>query len=168
MNIRDEDQFDFKGIWDINKLAFQGEEEGKLINKLREEDVDLISLVAEDGLNLVGHILISPAIIKSEDKSIEIAALGPMAVLPTYQRKGIGSELIKEGIRRCIKAGYVAIAVLGHPEYYPKFGFLPSVKYGITCEYEVPEEVFMILELHKSFLNEITGVVKYHPAFNEI
>ncbi len=168
MNIRDEIQNDYEKIREVNELSFLGEEEGKLINKLREKGVDLISLIAEDGTNLIGHILFCPAVIKTKEKSIDIAALGPMAVLPSYQRKGIGSALIKEGISRCIKAGYGAVAVLGHPELYPKFGFSPSVKYGITCEYDVPEEVFMILELHNDFLNGIKGMVKYHAAFNEM
>ncbi len=168
MIIRDECQNDFDKIGYINRMAFRGEEEGKLINKLRGEGVGLISLVAEERNNLMGHILFSPASIKAKEKSIEIAALGPMAVLPSFQRQGIGSALIHEGINRCIKAGYGAIAVLGHPEYYPKFGFIPSVKYGISCEYDVPEEVFMILELKKGSLHGIKGVVKYHKAFDEV
>jgi len=168
MIIRDEHINDINVIRENNNLAFKGEAEGKLIDRLRRENIDLISLVAEESGQVVGHILFSPASIHDKGKSTEIVGLAPMAVHPSFQKKGIGSVLIKEGLSRCIKKGYGAIVVLGHPEYYPKFGFVPSVKYNISCEYDVPEEVFMILELRKDFLKGISGIAKYHPAFNEM
>ena len=168
MKIRAEQIRDIDIIREINDLAFKSDAEGKLIDRLRGENIDLISLVAEENDKVLGHILFSPASILDKGKSIEIMGLAPMAVLPTHQRKGIGSALIKEGLNRCIKIGYGAIIVLGHPEYYPKFGFVPSTKYNISCEYNVPEEVFMILELRKDFLKGISGIAKYHPVFNEM
>ena len=91
-----------------------------------------------------------------------------MAVLSTYQNKGIGSKLVKAGLEQCRSQGYIAVVVLGHPNYYPKFGFVPSVKYGIKSEYEVPDEVFMILELIPGSLKNHEGVIKYHEAFNSV
>ena len=168
MIIRDEQINDIDVIKEINDLAFKSDAEGQLIDRLRGEKIDLISLVAEENAQVLGHILFSPASIHDKEKSTKIIGLAPMAVHPSFQRKGIGSALIKEGLNRCIKKGYGAIVVLGHPEYYPKFGFVPSVKYNISSEYDVPEEVFMILELRKDFLKGISGKAKYHPAFNEM
>ena len=82
------------------------------------------------------------------------------------QNKGIGSLLVKAGIQQCISEGYDVIVVLGHPNYYPKFGFVPSVNYGIKSEYEVPEDVFMVLELKENALKGKQGTVKYHEAFS--
>ena len=91
-----------------------------------------------------------------------------MAVLPKYQRTGIGSKLVKTGIQRCMSEGYEAVVVLGHPDYYPKFGFVPSVRYGIKSEYQVPDEAFMILELKKDVLKGKQGTIKYQKVFRNI
>ena len=122
-------------------------------------------LVAEEGDDIVGHILFSPVTLEDCDQSISIAGLAPMAVLPKHQRKGIGSRLVEEGIRRCEEAGYDAVVVLGHPEYYPRFGFSPSMNYGIRSEYDVPDEVFMVKELKEGVLADCKGTVKYHEVF---
>ena len=91
-----------------------------------------------------------------------------MAVLPEYQGQSIGSEMVKYGLKLCIQNGFEAVAVLGHPEYYPRFGFVPSVNFNITCSYEVPDEAFMIMELKKGFLKSTTGQVEYHKLFDEL
>ena len=87
-----------------------------------------------------------------------------MAVVPAHQRKRIGSALVRAGLDRCRQLGFDAVVVLGHPEYYPRFGFSPACKFGIDSEYDVPEEVFMVLELQSGALSGITGKVKYHFA----
>ena len=92
--------------------------------------------------------------------------LAPMAVAPEHQRKGIGSALVRTGIEQCKQLGSAAIVVLGHPAYYPRFGFVPSTRFGIGCEYEVPEEVFMVVELQAAALSTMSGKVKYHAAFS--
>ena len=94
--------------------------------------------------------------------------LGPLAVLPERQRKGIGSQLVTGGLEECIKQGYEAVVVLGHPWLYPRFGFVPSVKFDINCEFEVPEDVFMVKELRPGSLAGKSGTVKYHPLFSEL
>lgn len=93
--------------------------------------------------------------------------LAPMAVAPEHQRKGIGSALVRAGLDECKQLGFGAVVVLGHADYYPRFGFLSSARFGIGCEYEVPEEVFMVVELQAGFLDGASGKVKYHAAFSD-
>jgi putative acetyltransferase len=164
MLIREELPGDIAAIHRINTAAFDTETEANLVDALREQKAVVVSLVAEEQGELVGHILFSPVTL-SPDSSIKVAGLAPMAVLPARQNRGIGSALVREGIARCRQLGHEAIVVLGHPHYYPRFGFVPSVKYGIRSEYDVPEEVFMVLELKPEALKDVTGVVRFHPAF---
>lgn len=88
-----------------------------------------------------------------------------MAVRPEHQRQGIGSTLVNAGLAACKDKGYKAAVVLGHPSYYPKFGFRPSVEFGIQSEYDVPNEAFMAIELQSNSLSEASGVISYHSAF---
>ncbi len=99
---------------------------------------------------------------------LKVMGLGPMSVAPEDQLKGIGSALVRAGLEHCKKMGFTAVVVLGHPEYYPHFGFSPSSRFGIDSEYEVPEEVFMAMELQPGALSGKTGRVKYHPAFSNV
>jgi putative acetyltransferase len=91
-----------------------------------------------------------------------------MAVLTEHQRTGIGSQLVEKGLSILRERGCGFVVVLGHPEYYPRFGFVPASRFGLTCEYDVPDEVFMALELQKNALQKVSGVVKYHSEFIEI
>jgi putative acetyltransferase len=91
--------------------------------------------------------------------------LGPMAVAPSRQRKGIGSALVRDGLRRCKALGYRVVVVVGHPTYYPRFGFVPAIRFGLRCEYDVPTDVFMAVELEPGALNGISGFVRYDDAF---
>ena len=106
--------------------------------------------------------------IDSESTSFSAIGLGPMSVLPSLQRGGIGSKLVINGLQECQNLGNEIVIVLGHPEYYPRFGFIPASNYGIKCEYDVPDEVFMALELHPGALSGRSGIVKYQPEFNEV
>ena len=165
MIFRTEKPNDIQKIRSVNLQAFETDAEANLIEALRDSGVPLISLVAEEGEDIVGHILFSPVTLEDCDQSTSIAGLAPMAVLPKHQKKGIGSRLVEEGIRRCEEAGYDAVVVLGHPEYYPRFGFIPSIKYEIRSEYDVPDEVFMVKELKEGALAGCKGTVKYHSVF---
>jgi len=116
----------------------------------------------------VGHILFSPVTVQSDGASWGAMGLGPMAVLPEHQGKGIGSQLVEVGLEECRKTWYEVVVVLGHPEFYPRFGFEPSKPLGIRWEKDVPEEVFMVTELREGALAERGGVVKYLPEFDRV
>ncbi|MEE9554589.1 MAG: N-acetyltransferase [candidate division Zixibacteria bacterium] len=166
MIIRSEQSSDIEEIRRINIEAFGSEPEADLVEALRDSGIPLISLVAEKDDELIGHILFSPVSIEPENADVRIAGLAPMAVATAFQNREIGSKLVEEGLKRCKLAGYVAVVVLGHPNYYPKFGFIPSVKYGIKSEYDVSSDVFMVIELVDGVLAECGGIVRYHEAFN--
>ena len=168
MNIRKEQSSDIEKIWGVNSEAFETEDEATLVNALRSSGCIYLSLVAETENKVVGHILFTPVELSGIENKLKIMGLAPMAVLSQYQNKGIGSKLVQAGLEHCQSLGYDAVVVLGHPNYYPKFGFVPSVKYGIKSEYEVPDEVFMILELTPACLKNHGGVIKYHEEFNSV
>jgi putative acetyltransferase len=165
MNIRFEQPGDREQIRKVNLEAFDTESEANLVDALRDSGTELISLVAEDEDKIVGHILFSPVTMADVAGMIGLA---PMAVLPEWQRQGVGTQLVNEGLKACEKSGYSVVVVLGHPDYYPRFGFVPSANFGIKSEYDVPPEVFMVMELRKGALNGLKGTVKYHPLFNEV
>ena len=168
MKIRKEKDSDKEKIWKVHVEAFETEAEANLVNALRTSGIPFISLVAEEGEEIVGHILFTPVELIGDDSGLKLMGLAPMAVIPKLQRKGIGSQLVKTGMENCSTQGYDAVVVLGHSEYYPKFGFVPSVKYGIKSEYDVPDEAFMVLELKKSSLRNKKGIIKYHAAFGSV
>ena len=165
--IRPETPKDSTAIRSVNEKAFGTSIEADLVEKLRSRQGHTLSLVATDEDKVIGHILFSPVKIESDNTSFGALGLGPMAILPSYQRKGVGSQLVRAGLQECKRLGYEIVVVLGHPDYYPRFGFDPVSTYGIKCEYDVPDEVFMALELHEGTLSERSGVVKYQPEFNE-
>lgn len=166
MIIRAEKESDINAIYAVNLDAFGTDVEARLVNTLRNSDCEFISLVAEIKNNIVGHILFTPVQLDNNDNHLKIIGLAPMAVLKRHQNQGIGSQLVKEGLKLCQSLGYGAAVVLGHPDYYPKFGFLPSVIYGIKSEYDVPDNVFMVKELVNGYLKDHNGIIKYHAAFN--
>jgi putative acetyltransferase len=168
MNIREEVTSDIDKIWKVNTDAFKTEVEANLVNALRSSGCPYLSLVAEIENEVVGHILFTPVELSGNENKLKIMGLAPMAVLSKYQNKGIGSKLVQAGLEHCQSLGYDAVVVLGHPNYYPKFGFAPSVKYGIKSEYEVPDDVFMILELIPGSLKNHEGIIKYHEAFSSV
>lgn len=155
-------------IRQVNEQAFDRQNEANLVDALRDSGEFIISMVALDEDQIVGHILFSPVLIESSTGIKEAIGLGPMAVLPTYQGQGIGSQLVTKGLQACQEAGFTVAVVLGHPAYYPRFGFAPAKPLGIHWEHDVPEDVFMVLALTENALAGVKGVVKYHPAFNGV
>lgn len=168
MNIREEQPSDIEKTWEVNLEAFETEVEANLVNALRNSGCTYISLVAETETNIVGHILFTPVELSGDDNKLKIMGLAPMAVFSQYQNKGIGSKLVEAGLELCKSQGYDVVVVPGHPNYYPKFGFVPSVKYNIKSEYDVPDNVFMVLELVPESLKTHAGVIKYHEAFDSV
>ena len=168
IRIRSELPEDVEAIYSLNQEAFEGTAEANLVNNLRTSNAMTLSLVAIKNNEIVGHIAFSPVTIESDQTTVNAVGLAPMAVSPEFQRSGIGSQLVEEGLNRIRTAGYDLVIVLGHPEYYPRFGFVPAKKYGIRWEQDVPEEAFMIKELREGALKEVRGTVKYRPEFNEV
>ena len=167
MTIRAETKDDFAAVQSINLSAFPEDGESRLVNRLRKNAQPIISLVAEVDGKLVGHILFSPVTLDSKS-SLQLMGLAPMAVLPAYQRQGIGSALVEAGLEKCRLAQFGAVVVLGHPDYYPKFGYTASSNFAIKSEYDVPEEVFMIIELKKGYLKDCSGTISYHEEFKNL
>jgi putative acetyltransferase len=164
MHIRDEDRTDEEGVRALHRAAFEDDAEARLVDLLREEAMPLISLVAEEDGLVVGHILFSPATVGTDDTGMGLA---PMAVAPDRQGTGIGAALVGAGLKACGELGIRWVVVLGHPEYYPRFGFVPASRFGVTSEYDVPDEVFMAMELEEGAL-ATGGRALYHPAFATI
>ena len=167
MLIRLEQPKDWSSVHALNASAFATPAEADLVDALRERAQPVISLVAEENGRILGHILFSPVTL-SEHPELKIMGLAPLAVAPTQQCKGIGSALVRAGLERCRQLGCGAVVVLGHPGYYPRFSFLPAARYGIGCQYEVPEEVFMVVELQPDFLQGVSGKIKYHSTFDNL
>jgi putative acetyltransferase len=170
--IRPETLDDIPAIHALNATAFAREgkpgPEAMLVDALRARKAVTLSWVAVMGEAVVGHILYSPVTIVSPDASFAAVGLGPVAVGPDYQKRGIGSRLIRESLEALRGKGHGAVFLVGHPTYYPKFGFGPAARFGIDCEFEVPEEVFMALELRpNSLLNKI-GKLYYQPEFKNV
>lgn len=165
MRIREEREEEMGHVRRVNESAFETPAEANLVDALREQAQATISLVAHDQGEIVGHIMFSPVMFTGHPE-LKIMGLAPMAVLPERQRNGIGTELVQAGLVECEKNSFGAVVVLGYPEYYPRFGFMPSSHFGIGCEYEVPEDVFMVLELQEGYLRGATGIIKYHSVFS--
>jgi len=146
----------------VNEAAFGGSEEADLIDKLRGDQA-LISLVAERESAIVGHILFSRMWIKTACKLVPAVALAPVAVLPEQQRKGIGQRLIVQGLELLKNQGEEIVIVVGHPDYYPRFGF--SSAKAMSLESPFPREAFMAMELVEGALRSVQGVVVYPTAF---
>lgn len=144
--------------------AFGSTAEATLVDQLRANGKAIVSLVAVEDDQIVGHILFSEVALGDAT----IIGLAPVAVLPSHQKQGIGALLINEGLHACRNAGYTAIVVLGHPEYYPRFGFVPASRFGIKSEYDVSDEAFMAMELQPGALANCAGVAKYQAEFNEV
>jgi putative acetyltransferase len=165
--IRPETPQDLDAIRHVNEQAFGQRAEADIVEKLRGRSLLTLSLVAVRRSEVKGHIAFSPVVVESEGLSFDAVALAPMAVLPACQRQGIGGRLVRAGLEGCRNLGHEIVVVLGHPTYYPRFGFLPAGPKGMSREFEVPEEAFMVLELRAGALVGRGGVVKFQPEFSE-
>jgi len=166
--IRLETSEDIAAIAEVNHQAFGQPDEAGLVNELRVAGALTLSLVAELEGKIVGQIAFSPMTLDKQPVKARVLGLGPMAVLPGYQKQGVGLRLLEAGLDACRKQGVEIVIVLGHPEFYPKAGFERASRFGIQCEYEVPDEAFMSLELVPGAMRKYAGVAHYHPAFGKV
>ena len=167
ISLREEAQADIDGVWAVNTQAFPTNSEADLVTALRAS-ADCISLVAHENGVIVGHILFSPVVLRSGGKKLCLFGLAPMAVSPARQRSGIGSQMVISGLAECQRRGADAVVVLGHPNFYPRFGFRSSLEFGLDSDYDVPADVFMAKELVAGSLSAASGRVHYHSAFSDL
>lgn len=172
--IRKEEQKDRKAVFNLVKEAFATMEhsdhkEQFLVERLRDSDafVPELSLIAELENQIVGYVLLTKISIKDGVRQSVSLALAPIAVHPAFQNRGIGGELINHAHRIANDLGYNAVILLGHADYYPRFGYVPTAQYGIKIPFEAPEENCMIKILNSNTFRGTTGMVEYPKAFFE-
>lgn len=161
--IREERPGDEAAVRAVNGAAFGQATEGAIVDLLRMACNRLLSLVALDGDCVLGHILFSPVDLRGESGKLVAEGMGlaPMAVSPLHQRRGIGSKLVREGLARLRALQVTFVVVLGHPEFYPRFGFERASKFGVRCPWEVPDEAFMLLPLN-ALPSPVRGCTAYY------
>jgi len=166
MDIRTEKPEDLEAVRNVNIAAFGRENEANLVDRLRGIG-STFSFVAVQSDRIVGHLFFSLVAVEGKcSKNLSILVLAPVAVLPNYQRQGIGTRMIREGLEECGRSGFQAVVVLGHPHFYSRFGFIPASRNSLRCEYDVPDEAFMVLELESGALQDCSGTVKYRSEFS--
>ena len=166
--IRFEKPEDIAFIHSVNEQAFGRVSEAKLVDTLRLACTDHLSLVADDNGSIIGHLMFTPVVVTDGKQKTEGMGLAPIAVLPSRQRQGIGSLLIKDGLNILHKKGCPFVIVLGHPEYYPRFGFQAASGCNIRTQWDgVPDEAFMILVMDHEAMQNVSGVATFRDEFND-
>jgi putative acetyltransferase len=165
--IRIELPADIDGVRTVNEKAFGQPQEARIVDAIRQACPEALSSVAVLSGQIVGHILFSPVTVAGADREVRGMGLAPMAVLPGLQRRGIGSRLVRAGLDALRQQQCPFVIVLGHPEYYPRFGFVPASRHGLTCQWAgVPDEAFMVLILDETAMSGVSGVARYRPEFD--
>jgi len=167
--IRPERPEDAAGVRHVNEAAFGQPAEAEIVEKLRQACADSLSLVAAEDDAIRGHILFTPVVIEAAERRIVGMGLGPMAVLPDQQRQGIGSQLVRRGLEILRQRGCPFVVVIGHPEYYPRFGFEAASRHGLVSQWPgVPDAAFMVVVLDAHAMAGARGVARYRDEFNEV
>lgn len=169
--LRPELPSDTAAIHRVNAAAFETDAEARLVDALRAAGALTLSLVAvaEPGATVVGHIAFSPVTVTREGEAgaaVSGIGLAPMAVLPEVQRRGVGTRLVEEGLKRLRSMGHRFCVVLGHPGFYPRFGFVPASRHGLRWEQPAADEAFQVLALSPGGLDGVAGVVRYRPELS--
>jgi putative acetyltransferase len=172
--LRPESSADAAQIGAVTEAAFASSEfghhgEASLIEHLRRSGCELLSLLAECDGKVVGHMLFSPVVLESEGESIIGMGLGPLSVLPEFQRRGIGSRLVERGLAMLADRGCPFVCLLGDPAFYARFGFRPATESNIVSEFTGPEDdAFQIVSLKGRPADLQSGLVKYRPEFSDV
>ena len=164
--IREERDTDRAAVFEVNREVFNTDAEARLVDSLREEVSPLISLVADQDGTVVGHILFSPVTVGGEGGGSGVMGLAPMAVREKLQRQGIGQQLVERGLDACRAAGTRLVFVLGHPDYYPRFGFQLVAPLGLHYTDPKLDVCFFVKELEPGALQGVAGTVTFHPLFD--
>jgi putative acetyltransferase len=163
IEIRAEAASDQEAVHAVNELAFDRADEADLVDRLRADGSVVASLVAVSSGRIVGHVLFTRLIVRTPRADVDAVALAPLAVRPEYQRRQVGSALVMEGIRVLRDLGEQIVVVVGHPDYYPRFGFSADLTRGLRSPFSGP--AFMALELKAGALGRLEGELRYPPAF---
>jgi putative acetyltransferase len=166
--IREERPADFDAVREVLVAAFQGEAELRLVERLRASARVTVSMVAEEHGRVLGHVLFSPISIDTAKAQRPAFALAPLAVLPAFQRLGIGSALVSAGLARLRELRAERVLAVGDPGYYARFGFVPASRFGVKCPFRAPEEAFMALELVTGALSGCAGIARYGHEFDDL
>lgn len=168
VELRLEGEADADQIRRVHELAFEQPAEADLVDALRAADAVILSMVAVvDGV-VIGHILYSPVAIDAPGNVYDACGLGPMGVVPPWQRRGVGTRLVRTSLDLLRAKGHEAVVVVGHPTYYPRFGFVPASRFGLTWEHTVADEAFMALALQPRALAGKNGTVRYRPELGSV
>jgi putative acetyltransferase len=164
LEIRPETEKDRKIIWNVNRAAFKAEDEANLVDSLRDGGYVEVSLTAEIDGEIVGHILFSRLAIVTEGGIVDALSLAPMAVLPSHQRQGIGSKLVEAGLEACRDKNHKIVVVLGHPKFYPQFGFSTELARFLVSPFG-GGTAWMAMELVPGAMTNVEGRVEYPSPF---
>lgn len=170
LSFASETKDDIAGIRQVVAAAFGQTSEANLVEKIRNSSnfIPELSIVAVEEGKVLGHILFSPIVIESREQTVPALALAPLAVTPTRQREGIGSQLVQAGLSKCRELGHGIVVVLGHSDYYPRFGFHRASQFGVQAPFSVPDEAFMVLALKPNALMGVSGTVRYPTYFEGV
>jgi putative acetyltransferase len=166
--IREERPEDAEAVHALLVAAFGREAEARLVERLRASGKIVCALLAEEKGLALGHMVFSQIVVESGDGEIPVLALAPLAVVPAFQRLGVGSALVSAGLERCRMERHARVTVVGDPVYYGRFGFVPASRFGLKCPFPVPEEAFMAIELEPGALAQVSGVVRYGHEFEDL
>lgn len=168
--VRPETPADYAAVALIHQRAFGRESEARLVAAIRESDnyFPALSLVAVLDEAFVGHIIFSRCHIQSAEQSFPALALAPLAVLPEFQNRAVGTALMWEGLNACRKGRHEIVIVLGHPDYYSRFGFTPASAFGILPPFPVDDAAFMAQGLTPDALLGVSGTVQYPSYFDNV
>jgi putative acetyltransferase len=165
--LRREQSGDERAIHEVEADAFERADEAELVDRLRARGRNFLSLVATRDGAIVGHLLVTRVCIEGAREDLLLLGLAPVAVAAARQRSGIGSQLVRASLQAARESGAAGMVVLGHPEYYPRFGFVPARDLGLFCDYDPEGEAFFVQELAPGSLAGLRGRVRYAPEFDE-